>query len=68
MVAAAELPPPQALNSTAAMAINEAVMVFTTDLLLKFDTCAASIRQAAGVAQCGCARASLAATNTHLRR
>jgi hypothetical protein len=50
------------------MAINEAVMVFTTDLLLKFDTCAASIRQAAGVAQCGCARASFAATNTHLRR
>jgi hypothetical protein len=48
VLAAAELPPPQALNSTAVMAIKEAIMVFTTDVLLKFDTCAAHIWQAAG--------------------
>jgi len=47
---AAELPPPQALNSSATMVINEAVMVFTTGILLKFGHVAlrASGRQLGG--------------------
>lgn len=64
LLAAVELLPPHAVNSTAAMAVNKAVMIFTRDLLLSFTHSHCAER--AGQAQCVSACRSLASTDHSL--